>query len=160
MGMRNYSMLLLILALLITLGVWTYRVSSRTARLGFVVNQVVFDKFNGKKRLEEKLKAVQDKHKNTLDSLGAMLQMHYQTDLVNQYQQTSNRYAQEERELSEQYTADIWKEINQYVVDYGKQSGYDFIYGAVGNGSLMYGHEAFDITEDVVAFINEKYEGQ
>ena len=64
----------------------------------------------------------------------------------------------EQQELSSRYTADIWKRINHYVSDYGKTEGYDFIFGATGDGGLMYANDVNDITDEVILYLNKKYE--
>jgi outer membrane protein len=43
--------------------------------------------------------------------------------------------------------------------DYGKKHGYDFIYGAQGSGNLMYANGQKNITDEVLKYINERYQG-
>ncbi|HEY3402427.1 MAG TPA: OmpH family outer membrane protein [Ohtaekwangia sp.] len=132
---------------------------NKQGKHGYVVNEIVFEKFAGKIKLEDALREVETKHRNALDSLESAVASGT-TESVAVYQHLREQYAQDEQRLSAQYTEDIWKEINQQIVAFGKEQGYDFIYGATGNGSLMYGSEAFDISEEVVDYINAKYEGE
>ena len=62
-----------------------------------------------------------------------------------------------EEELTARYTSDIWKHINEGIAEFGKAEGYDFIFGASGNGGIMYADEANDITDRVVTYINLRY---
>lgn len=126
-----------------------------TGRNAYVMNQRIFAEFKGKIELEEKLNALRGLHKKQLDSLAAGIIQPGQDAL---YQEHLRTLALKEQELSERYTADIWKRINQYIVAYGKKEGYDFIFGASGDGSIMYAGEANDVTDDVVSYINKQYE--
>ncbi|MCG8319721.1 MAG: hypothetical protein MI921_09480 [Cytophagales bacterium] len=61
--------------------------------------------------------------------------------------------------MSNQYTMEIWKQINQYISDYGHANDLNFIYGATGSGNLMFARDAYDITEEVIEYCNKRYEG-
>ena len=50
-------------------------------------------------------------------------------------------------------------QLNQYVKEFGEKNSYDIIHGANGNGSLMYAKDILNLTEEVKAFINNKYKG-
>lgn len=67
----------------------------------------------------------------------------------------------DEREAqTHEYNEAIWKQLNQYVRDFGKENGYDFIHGNTGNGNLMYADtDAYDLTETVKKYINDRYNG-
>jgi outer membrane protein len=56
---------------------------------------------------------------------------------------------------SEAFDKIIWEKINQKVNDYGKEQGYDYIFGAKGDGSIMYASDKKDITKEVIAYINK-----
>jgi outer membrane protein len=62
--------------------------------------------------------------------------------------------------MMEEYSDEIWKQINHYIKEYGKDKHYDFIYGATGTGSLMYADSTLDLTVPLVKYINEKYAGK
>lgn len=130
------------------------------AKSAFIVNQQVFDGFKGKQKLEAKLAKIQTEHKNKLDSLELRIRLAADPLVINEYNTMRQQFAFEEEQLSAQYTEDIWKEINEQLVAFGNDNGYTFIYGATGNGSLMFGDESFNVTQDVVQYLNEKYEGE
>jgi outer membrane protein len=125
----------------------------------YVINQRVFDEFKGKQELEAKLVQLKGTHKTILDSMMTVIQRKPDSrELMTQYQQTMRTFEEQQQELSTSYTADIWKRINQYVSEYGKTAGYDFIFGATGDGGLMYANDVNDITDEVIDHINRKYE--
>lgn len=49
------------------------------------------------------------------------------------------------------------KQVKRYIKDYGKEKGYDYIYGTGEAVSILYGQEKYDITKDIVKLLNEKY---
>jgi outer membrane protein len=125
---------------------------------GYVINQEVFEGFQGKKSLEMNLLQVRRKHKYILDSLANNIGNHGPAALIQEYDRTAQELDLKERQLSERYTADLWKQINEYIKAYGDENNYDFIFGASGNGSLMYATESKNITQDIVSYINKRYE--
>jgi outer membrane protein len=65
-----------------------------------------------------------------------------------------DQLTQEYQQKSETFERVIWEKINQKVNEYGKEQGYDYIFGAKGDGSIMYASDEKDITKEVIAYIN------
>jgi hypothetical protein len=131
----------------------------KNRKSGFIVNQKVFNEFLGKKELEKKLTVQRARDRVTLDSLVGLLESTSNTSLLKFYQDRIDNIANVERQLSDKYTSDIWKVINESVNEFGEKEGYDLIFGAVGSGSLMYADRSQDVTDEVIQFINERYKG-
>ena len=74
-----------------------------------------------------------------------------------QYTQTLNKQAEQE---DKKLTESVVKQINAYMEEYGRKHGYTIILGANGNGSVVYGAETIDITEDLITSLNKSYEGR
>lgn len=125
-------------------------------KTAFVFNQSVFGGFKGKIELEEKLSTLKAESAKKLDSL-SRLPINEGTMVI--YQEEKRKLELMANELSQKYTADVWKRINEYVSAYGEEHGYDFIFGATGDGNLMYARQARDVTNEVIEYINRKYEG-
>ena len=49
------------------------------------------------------------------------------------------------------------KSVKQLIKDYGKEKGYDYIYGTGDAATVLYAKDSYDITKDVVKMINDKY---
>lgn len=156
---KNISWILLFANLLVLSGIGYYAFSVRNKKAAFIVNQRVFNEFLGKKELEKKLNDLRTRNNKSVDSLTTLIRLSNNQMAVSTYQEGIDNIKLMEEQLSSQYTADIWKQINQWVNEYGKQKGYDFILGAAGNGSLMYANQANDISEEVIVFLNRKYQG-
>ena len=53
----------------------------------------------------------------------------------------------------------IVEKMRNYVKEYGKKNGYDYIYGTGDAASVLYAKEGFDITDKLVKELNDKYKG-
>lgn len=96
------------------------------------------------------IKSLRESGSNNAQQLGAMEAYFRQVQQQSQQKITSQSQAYEE---------EIWKQLNQYVIDYGNKYHYDYIFGATGNGSLMYSSEKQNITKKVLEYINGSYDG-
>ena len=47
--------------------------------------------------------------------------------------------------------------VRKYIKEYGKEKGYDYIYGTGEAATVLYAEDKYDITNDVVKLLNEKY---
>lgn len=66
-------------------------------------------------------------------------------------------FLRSQKVLEQRYDKQIWDRINQYVTEFGKKNGYKYIFGADGSGSLMYADSTNNITDEVIDYINRKY---
>jgi outer membrane protein len=135
-------------------------------RVAYVITQTLFDSFEGTKEIKRKIVKIEERQKQTLDSLAleiSFLEKRMNANdtrlayAKNKYNQIFSEMASENQELVQSYNEGLWKQINQYVAEYGKEKGYSFIYGANGSGNLMYVDEGYNITTELVFFINKKY---
>lgn len=140
-------------------------------KTAFVDNRRLFAAFEGKKELENKLEQEANQKKAIIDSLG--LQIKAMQALTNPDDETKKRFFALQRryeelnyeqqgsyqQKSQEYTEAIWKQLSQYTIEYGESKGYDYVFGIAGQGSLMYGKPQYDITEDVIQYVNKKYAG-
>lgn len=76
---------------------------------------------------------------------------------LNNYQQAIQKQIQEE---DQKMTQTVVNDINDYVKEYGKDHGHRIIFGAGGNGNIMYAGEGSDLTEEVLLGLNIQYEGK
>lgn len=49
------------------------------------------------------------------------------------------------------------KSVKQFIKDYGKEKGYDYVYGTGDAASVLYAKDSYDITNEVVKLLNDKY---
>ncbi|MCB0711041.1 MAG: OmpH family outer membrane protein [Ignavibacteriae bacterium] len=71
------------------------------------------------------------------------------------YTQVLNEQAGEEEDRA---IEKVMSHINECVRRYAEEHGYDVIYGATVEGSILYSKEALDITDELIKILNTEYE--
>lgn len=145
---------------IVALGGYTFYNQSQEDKKVFILNQRVFNEFEGTRQLETKLEQLKRTHQQNLDSLGYFLKVESSETLMLKYEDLNRQYTLDEKAISEKYTAAIWKDINQYIAEFGKEKHCDFIFGANGNGNLMFANEVHDVTDEVIQYVNKRYEDE
>lgn len=145
------------------------------AKYAYVDVPRVFDEFLMKKELQKKYNNQMAGRKALVDSLGFQLQK-TAIELENnptpspkelesfasrraQYMELVKKFDEEDHQLNSEYDAQIFKQMNQYIRDFGEEKGYTMLFGSMGNGNIMYAEETVDKTDEVIHFLNEKYQG-
>lgn len=162
----------LILGLAISLfGISMYVSAPKTA---FIHTEQVFTRFEQTKDLEAKLTALKNQRTHSLDSLQMGIREKYHAmggaatneqeleafeKMQEEYLAREQHILQENEQLTQAYNAQIWKQLNQYIQEFGEQEGYQYIYGASGEGNLMYARSSENITEEVLQYVNDRYQG-
>lgn len=164
-------LVVLVVALAVFVG-YGFMDKTSNIKLGYVNNSTLYNDFKLKKELEAKYTKTEIARKGILDSL--MLQFQVlsknaektkETDerlvfIREQYLQKKQQFDEDNNALARQYTAQVWEQLNQYIKDYGKQHQYKFIFGANGEGSIMYAAESDDLSKDLTKYVNQRYEGK
>lgn len=127
--------------------------------------------------------ATQEKYAQLNDSLMSELQQKAQEfqSKVAEYQENQGTMRTSEREATEQELMQMRQQLQQEqqmrggqlqeesqaaidsiitivkeeVKTYGEENGYDFIFGQNDAGSIMYGKESYNVTEEVIAALND-----
>lgn len=170
---RNTLLLSVLVLNIVLIGLVIYSINAQP-KTAFVKGAELFEGFKGRQELDAKFTASGTEQQSMLDTLTMEI-----ADLTNQltekpndkelslqrqkkqllYRELQQRFTEQNSTQNQQYTEAVLKQINQYTLEYGEKHGYDYIYGAAGNGSMMYAKEANDITKEVLQYINKKYEG-
>lgn len=147
-------------------------IEKKTDKTAFVDVNKLFMAFELKQSLEKKLETIQKQRQLQLDSLELDLKLFY--NKINEKDKSSierfqlmrknflnakQEFEAEKQKLANEYDNQIYIQISQYMKDFGKTEGYSFIFGANGNGNLMFAKEEKDVTEQAIKFINAKYKG-
>ena len=69
-----------------------------------------------------------------------------------------NQYAAQLQEEGMVKNRQMMDMIEKYVTELSKANGYDYVYSYAFGGNLIYGAQPYDITDQVVAGLNEKYQ--
>ena len=170
------KMKLIITSLLVVLIIIVifFGLSNESKKIAYIQNSKVFNEFEMTQELKKDLDAYVQQNKTILDSLQLKLKLiasnidksgdTSQLKLFNitrdEYQLREEDYYRGHDKITEDYNEKITTQMNEYITSFGKENGYTYILGANGTGSLMYAHEGEDVTDKVIAYINEKYEGR
>ncbi len=135
----------------------------------------LFNSFDLKKDLSVKLEGVMTRRNEIIDSLQTELKLlennlrHEQgsDQIMQAYIKKKeelavhqNRFAELNAQDAQKYDEQIYTQINQYISEYGKEQKCRFILGANGNGSMLYANQDNDITDEVIAYANFKFNGE
>lgn len=61
--------------------------------------------------------------------------------------------------LSKDVTKQVWDRLNNYIKEYGEKHDVKIIFGAQGDGNIMYSKTFLNQTEAILAYANSRYEG-
>jgi outer membrane protein len=143
-------------------------------KVGYIEISKVFNGFQMKKELQGKYEQTEKTRKKILDSLSFNLQLlardlqakSDQPEKVQLFQERRNEFMQQKKNfeednlaLSNKFDKQILEQMTQYVLEFGEKNSFDIIYGADGNGNVMYAHKNYNVSEEVLSFINRKYNG-
>lgn len=78
-----------------------------------------------------------------------------QQSLMNYTQAINTKMLEEDKKMTE----GVLNQVNSFIEQYGKDHGYEIILGTTLSGSLLYGDNAIDITDEVLSALNNNYEG-
>lgn len=52
------------------------------------------------------------------------------------------------------------KSVKQFIKDYGKKQGYDYIYGTGDAATVLYAKDSYDLTKEITKALNDNYAGK
>lgn len=128
----------------------------------YVDNVKLFDGFTMTKQMKSIGEKEFNKKKKEVDSLYTLLQN----------QTTSNKSTTEifikKREELEKFNQEyainevekIWGRINVYSNEFSEEKGYTIVIGSDNKRNVLFASKQIDITNDLLAYMNNKYEGK
>jgi|GEM_PF-5561722 Skp family chaperone for outer membrane proteins len=166
----TFSLLTILLATAVIL-MWTGQ-----PKVGYVNLKMVYDEFELKKELDEKLIGIQTARQHILDSIQVELvsmnsilqqgadvsdaEKEFYLNKRDEYLRLQNQFAADNESLTRQYMEVIWKRINEFATNYGKDHNYKLMVGGDGTGAVMFSSEELDITQEFLAYANTNYSGE
>lgn len=164
---------------LFVLGVIILMASCQQDKYGYVDNVKLMEGYQEKIDIEERYQEKSDVLTKRRDSISQAFQIEAQAFQA-KAERMSQKAAQEEYSVLQQRGQLIGQQLQQQeqllqqegqtemdslvskvktaIADYGKANGYTFIFGGGEGGSVLYGDEAKDLTEEVLKILNEGYE--
>lgn len=130
-------------------------------RIVFMDSFRVFEEFRMKKDYDERIEREMGQTKESLDSLAARLEaIKDPVELARQKKIVFEAQQQFEirfNKLSDSYTQEVYKRLNDYVRTYSQKEGYTLVLGTNGEGNVMYVDSTADITNALIRYVNREY---
>lgn len=82
-------------------------------------------------------------------------------ELQQRGQRIGQQLQQEEQQLQQKSQAELdtlVRKVKKEIRAYGKSNGYTYILGGGDGGSVIYGDDAKDVTNEILKILNDKYE--
>jgi len=150
-------------------------------KLGYVRSQDLVYAFDGMKEMQLKFQEQSKVWEANMDTLkmeyqrslseyqGVMAQLTTEEKITREqllYAQKNNilQYSEniqlKSKEEEDKMLEGVLNQVNSFVEEYGKDNNYDLILGTTLAGSILYGEEAIDITQELIVEINNNYNGK
>jgi outer membrane protein len=150
-------------------------------KIGFINNGDVINEYQMKIDIEKNYENKNKKFNQKRDSIGRVYQSEIQSAQIRlanmspQKQQEESQVFQqkwkpleqqiqyEQQQMEQMFTEEmesVITAVNEFVESYGEKNGYTFILGKNQAGSVMYGKEMNDISDEVTKAINEAYKNK
>ncbi|HTN46380.1 MAG TPA: OmpH family outer membrane protein [Flavipsychrobacter sp.] len=113
--------------------------------------------FELQKEYTEEAKREINKEKAIIDSVVYVEKLKSPATSESLRNELYTRLYRKTEERNKEIEAMIWKRLNPYIVDFGKEKGYIYIYGANGTGNVLYADESQDITPELTKYVNQRY---
>jgi len=140
----------------------------------YIDNNKVFSEFKLTDEYTIKLNKIQEERSAVLDSMelrvqqkrAAISQESSEVEVLQlrkeimELENTRKRFEEQNQILTAQYDDIIWKQLNSYIKSYGDEKGFDMILGVSGQGNLMYANGSLDVSQEVLQYVNDKYDGK
>ena len=112
-----------------------------------------------KKELEGRLSGKLMVIKNIIDSLNLAARISPVREKIDSnIERLQGEFQRYYSQGSEQITKEVWDRLNPAIEEYGKKNNYRIIVGANGVGTVLYGAKANDITNELLVYVNQRYE--
>ncbi|MCA6435645.1 MAG: OmpH family outer membrane protein [Bacteroidota bacterium] len=169
---KNFA---IVLSLIIGVSALVISLTNMQTKLVFVDMNALYSEFALSKELNKNLETVIKSRKKIVDSLYNVLQdktfemktknitskeaIEYMAKLEQEFYYKEQDFEKQNQESNREYNIKIWNQLNQYVEDYGKENKCTFVYGANGQGSIMFADEKNNHTKLIIQYVNDRYNG-
>jgi len=178
--MKNYNNIAISLCLIFSIYLVVDWIVNKTQKIGIVqMDKLIYD-FNGMKEATDKYAAKMKHWSSESDSLEGKLQellTQIRLDSLNKdknklnrdiqtfflYKKSYTQYIQNTEENAKEEDKDmtlgVVNQVNEYIKSYAVEKGFDVILTNTQQQSVGYAKEMVDVTGQVLAYANKKYEG-
>jgi outer membrane protein len=147
-------------------------------KLGYVRSGEILSRYLGMKEAQDVFESKRERWQADIDTLQADYRKALQSynvefasysgdertkreEFLRKQEESLRRYsytiADKSKDEEEKIMQGVLNQINAAAQEYGKENGFDLIFGTTGSGSLLYGDDAIDITNELLASLNHSY---
>lgn len=166
------------LVLTITMSIMALMWAHRGPKVGYAETSVLMSQFSESIKAQKAFEDDQKEWENNLklinDSLNASmnrLKLGYEKapkkdqetmrDNLEKWNDNLQRYKEAVKTMSEDREKELMEpvigKLNEFLKQWGKQHGYDILFGATSGGNLLQANTAFDVTSQLLSDLNERY---
>jgi Skp family chaperone for outer membrane proteins len=147
--------------------------SSKEPKPVYIEMGKVYEEFQLAKELTKELETILKSKKTYIDSLYENLRRGTQelkfkekkniedikslAKLEEEFYYKKQQFEKENQAMSTDVNTKVWNQLNQYIKDYGELKKLTILFGANGQGNIMYGNAKYDVTKEVVEYVNGRY---
>lgn len=144
--------------------------------IAYIHNQEVYAEFGLTKDLQNEYNKTFNQRKAILDSMEARISglakkvelengrnkedLDRVTVLQEEFVVRKRQLEQENQVLNQKYQAQILDQMNEYLEMFGQEKELKLLFGANGNGEIMYADPSVDMTKEAIVYINHQYAGK
>lgn len=126
-------------------------------KTGFVDIFKLVEEFELQKEYSDGAKREMDRERTMIDSIIYTEKLRDPSSYENAKNELYTALYRKTEERNKEIEKMIWKRLNPYIAEYGKEKGYAYIYGANGTGNVLYADESEDITKELIEYVNKRY---
>ncbi len=130
----------------------------------YVDNVKLFDGFIMTKEMKRAGEKEFNSRKSVLDNLYSDLQSpaisaSEKKQLMQQFIQGKEELEQFNQVFGSEQTAKIWSRIKSYTAEFSKDKNYQLIIGSDNKQTVLFADDKIDVTNELLTYLNKKYEG-
>lgn len=162
-----------ILALIISIATCIVVIYRSENNVVYVDSGKIFNEFELAKKLNKELENTLKARQSILDTMFSKINsltvqvkfdklkdqkmISYLAQIEEEYYLKQKQFEEDNRASNNAYLTKVWNQLNQYIMEYGKKHRLSFVFGANGNGNIMYANEEKNITDEILTYVNDRY---
>lgn len=173
--MKKHKVYIFVLVIVLIFSAILYYTFLFRNKIAYIDNVVIYSEFNMTKEFDKKALQAKTLRQNVLDSMQFSLSklsklienktakkqddIIYYEGMLKDYYKKKQQFEEDNNSMVNDFNQQIWSQLNQYIKDFGEKNEYDIIYGASGDGNIMYAKKSYDISKEISEYVNYRYGG-
>lgn len=143
---------------------FTLRILESDKKIVYVDSVKLFDGFVMTKEMKRVGEKEFNSRKSVLDNLYSNLQSptisaSEKKELMQQFIQRKEELEQFNETFGAEQSTKIWSRIKSYTAEFSKDENYRLVVGSDNKQTILFADEKIDVTNELLIYLNKKYEG-